>query len=216
MADRIRVFLALNLSSGTRKNLDRIVAGFPDRGVVKWVGYEKYHLTMKFIGPLEPARLDPLFDAVSRSVTTCRIPSCWVPRFFVQGLGLFSRRGIPSVVWAGVKKSRGALKEIHEVLEANLGPVGFQRDKRSFSPHVTLGRIRTKPRNDISRNRISGSRNAESKVPGSWISEIKAFLSEYEDHLFGEEAIEGISVMESQLGPSGVRYHELERFLIPG
>jgi len=245
MVDRIRVFLALNLSPETRKNLDRIVAGFPVQNpvqnVVKWVGYENYHLTLKFIGPFDPARLDALYDAVSKSVATCRIP-----RFSVQGLGLFSRRGIPSVVWAGVTEqvvtekgviekggkvtgdARSSLTVIHEAIETNLNTREFQKgnkgskgnmekkSKRSPSPHITLGRIRAKPRNDFSKNRISGSRIPGNWISGTWISEIRDFLRVHEGRFFGEEAISGVSVMQSQLGPSGAKYHELERILFPG
>jgi 2'-5' RNA ligase len=197
--ERIRVFVALSLSPDTRRRLvaarDRL--GDEERRI-KWVSAENLHLTMKFLGEVSPEILKQVNDAVRTAASLSPVAS-----FTVRGLGRFPPRGAPRVIWAGVVERIPALVDLHEKLEDGLGSLGIAREKRGFSPHVTLGRVRSKPRLD--KGGAAG-----------WIVRIERFLERDVNSVFGEEVIREVSVIRSHLGPKGPRYEELERFELTG
>jgi 2'-5' RNA ligase len=147
---------------------------------VAWIARDNVHLTLKFLGEVDAARLETLGDALARAVAPC-------PAFplVVDGLGAFPSRSRPRVLWAGVGEGAGEATALAGRVDAALAPLGFPRETRPFSAHVTLGRVRT-PRADRGL--------AEALDRGS---------------VFGRQPVERVSLMRSELSPRGARYTEL-------
>jgi 2'-5' RNA ligase len=135
----MRAFVAIDLPPEVRARIQellqalRIIAGH-----VRWAHLEGLHITLKFLGEVPPA-LVPEVEAGLRSV---RVSEGSLPlEIGVRGSGFFPNERSPRVVWLGIEAGPG-LAEIAGRIEATLLPLGFAKEDRAFSPHLTLGRIR--------------------------------------------------------------------------
>jgi RNA 2',3'-cyclic 3'-phosphodiesterase len=149
---------------------------------VAWVAAENLHLTLKFLGPVDEARLPAIVAALTGA-------AAGQPRFVLDcvGLGAFPSASRPRVVWAGVERGAAAVAALARAVEGSLEPLGFAPESRTFTAHVTLGRIRDPRRRPA----------------------LTAALSEGAARPFGAASVERLSLMRSQLHPHGARYTEL-------
>ena len=134
----IRTFIGLELDDSTRAALLRQVRRLREIAPrVKWVAPENLHLTLKFLGELPANDLQPVFTAVQEVVTAAE-------PFVVdlESLGCFPNERFPRVVWAGCGSGAEALVGLARRLEDACAALGYDREKRPFSPHLTLGRVR--------------------------------------------------------------------------
>ena len=140
-ATHLRLFYALELPADVRArafdHLKRLREHAPTVKV-SWEHEEKLHLTLKFLGKTEPARVSALTDAAARAAATI------APfRLTLAGVGGFPSTHRPRILWLGITDTQGQLARLHERLEAECAPLGFAPDPRPFHAHVTLARIRT-------------------------------------------------------------------------
>jgi 2'-5' RNA ligase len=148
----IRVFLAVELSSGIRENLfslqQELKKTLPP---VNWVRPESIHLTVKFLGYVEPSRISQLLLALEPIGTT-------QPGFSieVQGVGVFPQIKHPRILWVGVTGKTHALQELVLEIEAALEPLGFPPEEKPYHPHLTLARIK--------RDNTSGKRRVSTRA----------------------------------------------------
>jgi len=141
MIEKWRSFLAITPG---RVVHDRVRALIKDLGpaldeagqAVRWVHPSKVHLTLRFLGEIPVPLVMSLRDACA--------PLARSPAFGIEyaGLGAFPRTDRPRVVWLGVRDPSGALGSLEDRLSGILEQHGFAREKRGFTPHVTLGRVR--------------------------------------------------------------------------
>ncbi len=151
---------------------------------VSWVRAENVHVTLKFLGETEEKRLKRICPALAE-VARAGAP---IP-MEVSGIGSFGGR-IPRVVWVGVGDGAEALAELAGRVEVALAGVGVPKDRRGFTAHLTLGRVRS-------------ARNAEALMAG---------LEEFQAEKFGTFIATQFELMESELRPTGSRYTTRERF----
>ncbi len=181
----MRLFVAVHLPDEVRERL--AVVQHRLQGVqadVSWVRPGNIHLTLKFLGEVEPVRLDGLRVAlaeVARATEPCEVA--------VAGVGSFGGR-IPRVVWAGIMAGAETLSALAGRVDAALVGVGFPRESRPFSPHLTLGRVRS-------------SRNA---------AEFVGALRDEAREDFGATRVTAFFLMESQLNPKGSIYTVVDSF----
>ena len=133
-----RAFLAIGLPDAVRARLRCAVAELrDDLAGWRWVDVAGIHLTLRFLGEVEPAAL-----ARARPVWAADIAD--VPRFDfrIVGLGTFPPRGRPRVLWAGVRDVRpeGTLVRVARILESSTRRLGFGPEEHPFRPHLTLAR----------------------------------------------------------------------------
>ena len=91
------------------------------------------------------------------------------------------------MIWAGVGRGTDALVLLASRVDEALATLGFEREPRPFSPHVTLGRVRT-PRGDLA---------------------LAEALRAGEGREFGRLVVERVALMRSDLSPRGARYTEV-------
>jgi|MudIll2142460700_1097286.scaffolds.fasta_scaffold37816_2 2'-5' RNA ligase len=181
----MRLFVAVNLPEEITGRLasvqDQLRAAQAD---VSWVRPGNVHLTLKFLGETEEARLAGIQAALAE---TARGHAPFA--FDLTGLGSFGGRA-PRVVWVGVEQGAEPLTRLAEAVEAGMAALGFAREKRGFTAHLTLGRVRS-------------PRNAE---------RLLAALAEWRRERFGSAPVGQVDLMESQLDPRGSIYTVRQSF----
>jgi 2'-5' RNA ligase len=132
----IRAFIAVELSPAIQDQLRKVILQLsPATRAVRWVPPENIHLTMKFLGDVEGSKIPLLQDNLQDETSRCQ-PF----EIRVGGLGAFPNQRRPRVVWIGVQ-APAALSALVQAVEAATVPLGFPTEERSFSPHLTLGRV---------------------------------------------------------------------------
>jgi 2'-5' RNA ligase len=179
----MRLFVALNLEPQERQRLTEAVAPLREGGLpVRWLEPEALHLTLKFVGEVTNERAAEVEDVAQRLAAS-------VPPFTLRlgGIGAFPNLRRPRVVWMGVE-APPELLQLQSGLEAALGELGFPREERPYSPHLTLGRAR----------------------PDAQPSELRALpeLAGLVDYS-GIIDARTVDVMRSHLSPKGARYERL-------
>jgi len=137
----IRAFIAIELPSQIKAALSQLQGNLrtSKNAAVKWVNPEGIHLTLKFLGNVDEAEIPALTKALSEAVRG-------VAPFSLQlgDPGAFPGSQAPRVVWVGVEGEIELLRTLHNNVDRVLTPLGFPPEKRAFSPHLTLGRVREK------------------------------------------------------------------------
>lgn len=182
----LRVFCAVELPDELRSRVGervrRLRSEFP--GVrASWEKPEKLHVTLKFLGDVEPARVEALSGAAARAAAGLE-PF----ELTMEGPGTFPPHGQPRVLWLGIVDASGSLARMHHSLETECAAAGFPRESRAFEPHLTLARVRSP----------QGARElaaAHRETP-------------FEPQRF---KVSELVVMRSELGPGGSRYTPLSR-----
>ena len=103
---------------------------------VKWVPPQQMHMTLLFGGELDDEAVADLADIV-RDVD---LPPLSLR---LERLGHFPPRGLPHVLWAGLGGDGDAVRALHDELAERARPLGVEREKRGFTPHITLGRVKS-------------------------------------------------------------------------
>jgi RNA 2',3'-cyclic 3'-phosphodiesterase len=127
-----RLFVGLELPASCKTSL---LSLDPHLAGLRWLADEQFHLTLSFLGDVEAAAEDRLREAL-RDV---RVPPFFLP---LRGVGVFSARGRPSVVWAGVGKGHPHLFALHRHIQDAILHAGLEPDLKPFHPHVTIGRAK--------------------------------------------------------------------------
>lgn len=179
-----RIFLALEFTL-TQKNLKFIdkLKSVLKGSKIKWVTNDNYHLTLKFLGET-PSYLIKNIEITLQQ--TLREFSAF--NLKLKGLGSFGNNK-PKVIWIGIEESF-QLNYLHENIEDALVELGFNSEKRKFSPHLTLGRIKyiTNP------------------------EQFNQIINKYCNKYFQEININNIKLYQSDLKPEGPIYTIIKEF----
>lgn len=131
----MRLFVALNLPETVRAALSACVRPLESVGfALRWMTPAPVHLTLKFLGDVEPEREGELVAALGRACTGARPVT-----LSLGGFGVFPHYDRPRVVWVGVAPEP-ALELLQHRMEQEFAPLGFPTEARAFRPHITLGR----------------------------------------------------------------------------
>ncbi len=130
--------MAILLPDGVRSALAAEIEHLGPRARgVGWVVPENLHLTLKFLGGIEPRRVEQVAAALQATAADAE-PF----ELAVRGLGAFPSPARPRVVWAGVHTGGAGVAALASRVADALDPLDFPREERPFSAHVTLGRAR--------------------------------------------------------------------------
>jgi 2'-5' RNA ligase len=137
--EQVRCFIAVELPDEVKTGLDQLQAQIKSgrQTSVKWVNPYGVHLTLKFLGNVASDRIDPITAAMeeaSQGVSPFQLE--------VKDLGVFPNLRRVQVVWVGVSGEVDKLAKLQQRIESNLAGLGFAPERRRFTPHLTLARLR--------------------------------------------------------------------------
>ena len=183
----IRAFIAIEISPEIRQKLEELSNQLRSelRGVpVRWVPVENIHLTLKFLGNVSLANLEVLTKLL-------RAEAAAHPAFEISigELGAFPSNRRPWVIKINVQ-APSELEAVQRGIETETARLGYDREERPFSPHLTIGRI--------SRNASSGD-----------VRRVSAALDRYKVGFLGAMRVDAIHLFQSDLNPAGAVYSKL-------
>ena len=125
----LRLFVALALPGEVKTRLSTLAGGIPG---ARWVPPENYHLTLRFIGPVQGWQAEEV-DAALAAIRA--------PRFelALAGVGTFEKAGRIQSLHVTAERSE-ALARLQTKVETALQRVGLEPERKRFAPHVTLAR----------------------------------------------------------------------------
>lgn len=186
-----RIFVAFDISADARvtaaDHMDRLRRDFADCPA-SWTNAEKLHFTLRFLGDVAGAHI----EAVCRTAEEVAAESSMF-ELSLAGTGVFPSPGKARVLWIGTKGDIDRVALTKSRLDERLVGLGFERESKRFTPHLTLARL---------------------KNPAACRPLVSRHLaSTIESPLF---TVGEIVVYESKLHPSGSAYTALTRGRLRG
>jgi 2'-5' RNA ligase len=185
-----RLFVALPLPGEAREALQACqyeLREYLPAGLVRWTKPDGMHVTLSFLGDVDGKAVPELEEALEKACEPHRAFSLGL-----DGLGAFPQAGPPKVIWAGTRGDLRALHELQHDTERTAAPYAANQDRKPFTGHVTLGRVRAQP------DRVGRAlRAVEPEWPGTW-------------------PVVEARLMESELTPQGSVYHVRAAFRLGG
>jgi 2'-5' RNA ligase len=183
----IRSFIAVELPETVKKGLQQLQTQLtlPQYSFVKCVAPEGIHLTLKFLGNISAKKVTDITGVMEQA-------SQVVSPFQLQitEVGAFPNMRRPRVLWVGIKGEVDKLVDWQQRIDSGLVPLGFAKEARPFTPHLTLARLR------------------ENCSPGDRLrfGETLAKTHVEVDYRF---TVSSLNLMRSQLLPAGAVYSRL-------
>jgi 2'-5' RNA ligase len=131
----MRLFTGIDLPADVTAAIDRLIAELRPSAPIAWSKASNLHITTKFIGSWPEERLPEL-----RAVLGSLPPRAPIP-IAVRGLGYYPNARAPRVFWAGVEAGP-ELAALAREIDERTAALGIEPEKRQYSPHLTLARIR--------------------------------------------------------------------------
>ena len=186
MKQKIRTFVAVDVGKAVKKTAKELIGEFSGIPAdVKWVDPEKMHLTLKFLGDVDAREIHHVCRAVkeaARGVEPFGLE--------IRGTGAFPNARRPRTIWLGAGEGAEPLGCLAAGIESALEKLGYRREARRFTAHLTIGRIRQ---------------------GGPGVTEIGDLIREYADFEIGRATIEEAVVFSSDLTRGGPIYEVLSR-----
>ena len=192
--EQLRLFVAVTLPPEARDALARVIATLRDAGLrgVRTVAPEGVHVTLKFLGNVEAGRVPALaeaLDAAAGGVAPFELA--------VEGAGAFPDARAPRVLWAGVAGDTDALAALARRVDEACAGLGFPRERRAFSPHLTIARLRASAT-------AEDRRRAAEALAAIRLDDVTPF------------AVDAVRLIKSTLTPSGAVYETLHTARLAG
>ncbi|UXM95212.1 RNA 2',3'-cyclic phosphodiesterase [Bartonella sp. HY329] len=132
-----RLFTALEVPHNIASSLSLVRGGLPG---ARWLENGDLHITLNFFGDVEAHIADEIVHALDRVELPCF-------NLRLRGLDVFTRKK-PSTLYAGLE-ANPALMTLHETIGRKLRHLPLERNKRSFTPHITLAHVRQSKIHDL-------------------------------------------------------------------
>jgi len=175
----VRVFIAIDLEPGLKTTLLALIRDLKaTRADVRWTQAAGLHLTLKFLGEIDEAQ------AVRVKTILTDVAGRHSPfPLHLEGTGAFPGDEKPRVLWIGFT-AEPELLALQDELDGALEGEGFAREKRTFKPHLTLGRVKGPDR----------------------IRDAMLELGKHRQKAFGGMTVRKVALFESRLRPEGAEY----------
>lgn len=191
MSEHLRLFFAVPVADELREPLTQIQQELKAAGAkVGWVKPENLHFTLKFLGDTPQEQVSKLTEVAGRVAET-------IPAHEIQigGIGGFPNCQRPRIVWVGCTDGREQFAQLGQQLDEALVQAGLaEPEKRKFTPHLTVGRVRSRHRLEV----------------------LAAAMADLEQREVGRMQVDHFVLMRSQLHPGGVIYTPLATFELSG
>jgi 2'-5' RNA ligase len=184
------IFIALELDEALQRYLRgtirQVAADLPR---FSWVNPSGIHLTLAFLGELSDEQLlqaSQAAEAAAQHVAPFD--------YRLSHLGIFGSPRQPRVLWVGIEETSGRLQNLHRALNKELEQQGFEIEKRAFSPHLTLARIKESLQAE-EQQRLQRILHSPQFVPSSALCHVQQ-----------------VSVMKSEIARTGTTYTCLHNY----
>ena len=172
----VRLFIGIKLTNQIQGLLGNLQEELGEELVeVRWVPIENLHITLKFLGNCDQGKV----QGIAKVMDGLREYLPYHVR--IGGVGGFPSQGSARIIWVGVDDPRDVTREIYRRCENGCMKLGFEKEKRNYHPHITIGR----------------SRRRTVRLPWSGLRE-------------GEEGVlhtvGGITLFRSELETTGAKY----------
>jgi 2'-5' RNA ligase len=177
--EKIRAFIAVDIESEEFRNqILEIQRKISDIGTdIKPVAPENIHLTLRFLGGIETNLMERIIDLM-------KFIEFQPFEIRFKGTGAFPSMRKINVIWIGLERGQEELTRISRSLESQLRKLEFPQDKKGFSPHITIARLRS-------------GRNKDA---------VADLLYEYKEKSYGSMRAQSIKLKKSVLTPQGPIY----------
>lgn len=181
----LRCFIAIEIPEPVKKKISEFIDILKKYNVdIRWITPENLHLTLKFLGSTPEVLLPKIRESLINIVLSHE-------PFYIKiyTTGVFPNRRHPRVIWIGVEDS-GILKKLKKDIDDSLVLLGYLKEDKEFTPHFTLGRVRSQ----------------------KGIEDMVKELDNFREKDFGSVNVESIKLMKSELKPKGAEHsclHEI-------
>ncbi len=131
-----RLFIAIDLPEELKQKFGTIKKRF-DLPQARWVKEENLHLTLKFLGDVEKEKIKKINFTLEKLTRNFPVFSLRTAEF-----GAFPNLNKARVLWVDVKEGKETVQKLAALIENKLSKIGFEKEKRSFEPHITLARLK--------------------------------------------------------------------------
>jgi len=187
----LRLFLGIELAptlkaaaAAASDSVQATIQQTAPRAPIRWVTPENLHITTWFLGEVDDERAKPLHAVLAAPFTTPRF------RLRLEGVGTFPPSGRPRVIWIGISQGAESLVSLYDELVHRLPAIGFEAERRAYTPHLTLARVKEIRAADASAVRRALGAQRFSGVDGE---------------------VEHLTLFRSRLSPKGSQYEALLR-----
>lgn len=188
MTQSIRCFVAIEIPEPIQNRLARIQETLRQQiQKASWVKPGNIHLTLKFLGDVDPDDLDSIEEAIKEATSRHHSFS-----LRIGGVGAFPNLARPRVIWTGVKVGAEQVSALAQDINLALSHCGFPLEAKKFNPHLTIARLKERV-------------------------DLRPYTNHYRqyDRIDGTEmTVDTISLVQSQLDPKGAIYSTLQSYLL--
>ncbi|MGB2768879.1 MAG: RNA 2',3'-cyclic phosphodiesterase [Candidatus Zixiibacteriota bacterium] len=185
----MRTFIAVELPEKIKSEIEQLQAPFKKTDTfVSWVKPKNIHVTLKFLGEVPEERMNEVFSATEKALEGTRKFT-----MSLRGTGAFPNPRRPRVIWVGAGSGGEELSQMAVRIEQEMEKIGFPKEKRKYSAHFTIGRVKS-PKN---------------------IEKLMELVSS-SDFQTEEIEVNEVVVMKSQLDPGGAIYTPLKKIPLVG
>ena len=181
----MRLFVSVDLPARLSDRIRDVQSAFADASGLDLTDPDQAHLTLKFLGEVEPDRVDEIVAALERAVATAALEPFDAT---FEGLGVFPSLEYINVLWLGVGQGSEQFQRLQAPIEEELTGLGFAPEDHEFTPHVTLARMHHAGGKEL----------------------VQELVSEREPTV-GTTTVEAVSLTESHLTDDGPVYETVER-----
>ena len=182
----LRAFIALEIPAKVQKEIYHATSSLRNAtgSLIRWVPAENMHLTLKFLGDISPANVEFLTQMI-------RVEADSHHSFDIHltGLGSFPSPKRPRVIYIGIQ-APAELEALQHAVESAARRLGYESEDRSFSPHLTIGRVKQ-------------------NVLASDQQKIRHALEETKIDSLGTARVDSVHLYKSDLKPTGSVYTKL-------
>jgi RNA 2',3'-cyclic 3'-phosphodiesterase len=186
----MRLFIALEIDEETRAELAEEIALLKrECPRVRWVRPENLHVTVKFLGGVPEPDVPEICRLLAESAAEHAAFT-----LEIRDLGCFPKIERPRAIWAGCRRGSDEAARLAGTIDQAMHTLGFETERRRYTPHVTLGRV---------------------KIPAH-ARGIGCHIGDAETILFGEVDVDAAALFMSELKRGGAEYTRMARFPLDG
>ena len=186
--NNIRAFIAVDVDEGAVvAKISAVKKSVEDENIkIKFVEDNNLHLTLKFLGDIE----ENLIPRIEETLSKVKHSSFKIE---LRGVGYFTP-SYPRVLWIGIEEGGEKLNRLAAIIDDALTQLGFKKEGKSFTPHLTIGRIKYVK----NRHRLSDK------------------IQVLKDTVLGSFNVENFKLKRSTLTPRGPIYETIREFRLEG